>query len=135
MHIKTTLAALLVYSLALPVLAQPAPAIPAASASQSASAAPARNPSATPGIDQRIVNQEKRIDQGVKSGALTAPEATRLEKREDRIKADTAAAKADGVVTKQERTQLQGELSQQSRTIHRAKHDRQHQGKGRHRGR
>lgn len=86
----------------------------------------AADPVATPGIDQRLQNQEKRIDQGVKSGALTGQEATRLERREAKIEGDVAKAKADGVVTPQERKRLNRELDNQSRAIHREKHDRQH---------
>ena len=39
---------------------------------------------ATPGIDKRQANQEKRIEQGVKSGELNKKEAARLEKRQDK---------------------------------------------------
>src|SRR5882672_10585670 len=38
----------------------------------------------TPRIDQRQQNQERRIEQGEKSGALTQKEAARLEKAQDR---------------------------------------------------
>ena len=86
----------------------------------------AADPAATPGIDQRLQNQEKRIEQGEKSGALTGKEAARLEKRETKIQGDVAKAKADGVVTPQERKRLNKELDNQSRQIHHEKHDRQH---------
>lgn len=86
----------------------------------------AADPAATPGIDQRLQNQEKRIDQGVNSGALTGREAARTERREAKIEGDVAKAKADGVVTRQERKRLSNELDHQSRAIHREKHDRQH---------
>ena len=84
------------------------------------------NPAATPGINQRIQNQDRRIEQGEKSGALTPREAERLEKREAKIKTDVAKAKADGVVTAQERHKINKELDQQSKAIKREKHDRQH---------
>jgi len=86
----------------------------------------AADPAATPGGDQRLQNQEKRIDQGVNSGALTGREAARMERRETKIEGDLAKAKADGVVTPQERKRLNKELDHQSRVIHREKHDRQH---------
>ena len=108
--IKTTLAALLIGAFTLPALGQ----------------APAKDPAATPGIDQRQVNQEKRIDQGVKSGQLNQKEATRLEKREAKLEADKQAAKADGKVTKEERRTLNREADRDSRAIHREKHDAQH---------
>lgn len=113
------------------------------SASVLAQPAPAKDPAATPQIDKRIANQEKRIEQGAQSGALTPRETKRLEQGEIRIKADETAAKADGKVTRQERQQLQRELNQESRAIAREKHDRQrdrnHDGhpdhpQGKHRG-
>jgi hypothetical protein len=91
-----------------------------------APAGPAKDPAATPGIDKRIDNQQKRIDEGVKSGELNRREATRLQAGEDKLKADTAAAKADGVVTKDERRALNQEANRNSRAIAREKHDRQH---------
>jgi hypothetical protein len=39
----------------------------------------ARDPAATPRLDQRQANQEKRIEQGVASGQLTEKEAARME--------------------------------------------------------
>ena len=57
------------------------------------------DPTATPRIDQRQVNQQKRIAQGVASGQLTPQETANLQKRESKIAADEAAAKADGKVT------------------------------------
>ena len=84
-----------------------------------------KDPLATPRIDQRQANQEKRIDQGIASGALTTKEATRLDKREAKIESDKLAAKADGKVTGAERRKLQHEENHASRAIHRQKHDRQ----------
>ena len=111
MKLKTTLIALSLTVLTLPAFAQTS--MP-------------RDPAATPGIDKRLDNQEKRIEQGEKSGALTPREANRLEKREARTEADLAAAKSDGKVTKLERKGLHQELNHNSRAIHRQKHDRQH---------
>src|SRR3954462_13383200 len=80
---------------------------------------------ATPNIDKRQANQEKRIEQGVKSGELTKKEANRLEKREAKLESDKQKAKADGVVTKQERKKLQHEANNDSKAIYRQKHDAQ----------
>ncbi len=80
---------------------------------------------ATPGIDKRQANQERRIEQGVKSGELTKKEAARLEKREGKLQADKEKAAADGKVTKQERRQLNREASRDSKAIYRQKHDAQ----------
>ena len=80
---------------------------------------------ATPNLDKRQANQERRIDQGVKSGELTKKEAARLEKREAKLEADKQKAKADGVVTKKERAKLQHEANRDSKAIYRQKHDAQ----------
>jgi len=46
-------------------------------------AAPATAAStATPRVDQRQANQDRRIDQGIASGQLTRPEARRLERQQ-----------------------------------------------------
>jgi hypothetical protein len=82
---------------------------------------------ATPNIDKRQANQEKRIEQGVKSGELTKKETARLEKREGKLQADKEKAKADGVVTKKERAKLQHEANRDSKAIYRQKHDAQKQ--------
>lgn len=82
-------------------------------------------PLATPRIDQRQVNQQKRIDQGVTSGQLTSRETARLGKREGKIAADEAKAKSDGKVTRAERRHLRREEDRASRAIYRQKHDRQ----------
>ncbi|MGE5027895.1 MAG: hypothetical protein ACM3JK_05415 [Betaproteobacteria bacterium] len=86
----------------------------------------AADPAATPGIDQRLQNQEKRIEQGERSGALTGREAARTERNQAKIRHDVTVAKADGVVTPQERRHLNKELDRQNRAIYREKHDRQH---------
>ena len=88
---------------------------------------PAAGSTATPGIDKRQANQEKRIEQGVKSGELNKKEAARLEKREDKLQADKLKAQADGTVTKKERKQLNREADRDSKAIYRQKHDAQKQ--------
>lgn len=80
----------------------------------------------TPVVDQRQINQEARIQQGVASGELTKREAARLERGQERVERMEANAKADGVVTKKERAQLQHAQNVESRRIARQKHDRQH---------
>ena len=82
-----------------------------------------KDPLATPKIDHRQANQEKRIDQGVASGALTTNEAAKLNKREAKIESDKLAAKSDGQITPAERHKLNHELNQNSRAIKREKHD------------
>ncbi|MSQ70946.1 MAG: hypothetical protein EXR27_06595 [Betaproteobacteria bacterium] len=80
----------------------------------------------TPNLDRREANQQRRIDEGVKSGQLTPRETAMLERREGSLNANEAKAKADGVVTPKERAQLQREANRDSRAIAREKHDRQH---------
>ena len=89
-------------------------------------AAQSKDPAATPGVDKRQEVQQKRIDQGVQSGRLNQKEATRLERRQERIEKMEDKAKADGVVTKQERKKLHHAQNQESRRIHHERHDRQH---------
>jgi uncharacterized membrane protein YebE (DUF533 family) len=81
---------------------------------------------ATPRIDQRQANQERRIEQGVKSGELTSREAARLEKGQAKVRRMEARAKADGVVTAQERRQITREQDRQSKRIAHEMHDAQH---------
>jgi hypothetical protein len=83
----------------------------------------------TPRVDARERNQQKRIEQGVKSGQLTARETRTLERQEGRIRADKMLAKSDGVVTKAERHKLHRELNRESHRIYRKKHnERVHHG-------
>jgi len=80
---------------------------------------------ATPNIDQRQANQEKRIDQGVASGALNKREANRMKKQQTRIDGLENRAKADGTVTKRERAKIAKTQSNTSKRIYRQKHDAQ----------
>lgn len=83
-------------------------------------------PPATPRVDKREANQQRRIDEGVKSGQLTPREAARAEKGQARIEKMEERAKADGKVTPKERAHLQHAQNRESRQIAREKHDRQH---------
>lgn len=77
-------------------------------------------------VDQRQVNQEMRIQQGVDSGALTAREAAKLERGQVGVQRMEARAAADGTVTPREENRLQRAEDLQSQKIFREKHDRQH---------
>ena len=79
----------------------------------------------TPRIDQRQENQQKRIDQGVQSGALNQKEAARLEKGQARVQKMENKAAADGKITAKERRKIEHAQDQQSRKIHRERHDKQ----------
>ena len=86
---------------------------------------PAYAQTATPGIDQRQMNQEQRIDQGIASGQLTQRETNRLERGQDRVDNLENRAKSDGVVTARERARVQHAQNVESKRIYRQKHDRQ----------
>ena len=79
----------------------------------------------TPVVKERQENQQKRIAEGVKDGELTAKETKHLEGREVKIQKDKKEAKADGVVTPQEKAKLHREQNRASRAIYRQKHDAQ----------
>jgi hypothetical protein len=79
---------------------------------------------ATPGVDQRQVNQQGRIAQGAASGQLTPVETQRLEKQQARINRAENRAKADGKVTPHERRMLKHKQNRASRNIHRLKHNK-----------
>lgn len=81
--------------------------------------------SETPVMDQRQMNQEQRIDQGVASGQLNRREANRLERQQNRIDRMENKAKADGVVTDRERARIGAAQKHASRDIAREKHDGQ----------
>ena len=89
-----------------------------------ATTAPA-DPTATPRIDKRQANQQKRIDQGLASGSLTQKEADRLKAEQARNARAEEKAKADGVVTNKERARLNARENRSSKHIARQKHDRQ----------
>ncbi len=79
----------------------------------------------TPVIDQRQMNQEQRIDQGISSGQLNRREAGRLDRQQDRIDRMEDRANADGVMTRKERARIGTAQNRASRHIAREKHDRQ----------
>jgi hypothetical protein len=83
----------------------------------------AQDKTATPKVDRRERRQQKRIEQGEKSGQLTPREARNLERRESKIQRDKAKAKSDGKVTPAERRKLNREENRTSRAIHRKKHN------------
>lgn len=80
----------------------------------------------TPRIDQRQENQQKRIDQGVKSGELNQKEAARLQKGQAQVQKMENKAAADGTITKKERHRIEHKQDTHSKRIHRQKHDAQH---------
>ncbi|MFO1285321.1 MAG: hypothetical protein U1F49_01490 [Rubrivivax sp.] len=71
----------------------------AAEAHQTTAPAAAGSAAATPRIDHRQADQERRIDQGVASGQLTGRETRRLEAQQGHIDRVEDRARADGKVT------------------------------------
>lgn len=72
---------------------------------------------------QRNVNQQDRIEQGLKSGQLSTGEAARLEKGEARVDKMEANANKDGTLTDAEKARIQKAQDKESRAIDRAKHN------------
>lgn len=77
----------------------------------------------TPRYDARQEHQRERIVNGVRSGELTMRETRRLAAGQVHLNRVERRAKADGVVTRRERGHMQHKANQQSRRIHRHKHD------------
>jgi hypothetical protein len=73
----------------------------------------------------RLQKQAKRISSGVASGSLTRGEAKNLRNHAEEIRDVKEGARADGVVNNEEREYLDGLKDQQSKRIHRQKHDDQ----------
>ncbi len=76
-------------------------------------------------VDARQANQEKRIEQGVATGALTPRETRKLAHEQKHVATAEAHAKADGSVTSAERKKLHHLQSAASKDIARQKHDAQ----------
>jgi len=89
-------------------------------ASQAQAPAP---PVTTGSIVQRDVNQEKRIEQGLQSGALNTREAARLEREEARVDRLEANAMKDGKLSAQEKARITRAQNEVSHDIAAAKHN------------
>jgi uncharacterized membrane protein YebE (DUF533 family) len=87
----------------------------------------AQDTTSTRRIDKRQANQERRIEQGEKSGQLTPREAARLERGQAHVQKMEDKAVADGKVTPRERAKIERAQNRESRKIRREKHDAQHQ--------
>ncbi len=76
-------------------------------------------------IDQRQDYQQDRIERGIRDGQITRSEASRLEQGERSIDRAQARARADGVVTPQERARIDRMTDREGRKIYQQSHDRQ----------
>jgi methionine-rich copper-binding protein CopC len=76
-------------------------------------------------INQRKVDQQDRIANGVKNGKLTAGQTARLEHQEAGINKEERGMRAqdNGHLTKQDRQTIHAQQNQESRRIYRDKHD------------
>jgi hypothetical protein len=72
---------------------------------------------------QRNINQQQRIEQGVKNGSLTNREAGRLEHGQAHVDRMEARAGRDGHVGPREERRIQTAENHQSGAIHRQRHD------------
>ena len=77
------------------------------------------------GIDQRQDYQQNRIERGIQSGQITESEAYRLRQGELAIDRAQARARADGMVTQQERNRIDNMTDRQGQQIYRQSHDSQ----------
>jgi predicted transglutaminase-like cysteine proteinase len=72
---------------------------------------------------QRNVNQQQRVEQGVKSGELSNHEVGKLERGQARVDRAEAVAGADGHVGDHEQNRIQRKEDHQSGVIFRKKHN------------
>lgn len=83
------------------------------------------NRHAAPTIDQRQAAQERRIEHGARTGALTPRETARLERDQAHIQRMEDRARADGQLTFRERARIERAQDHAGRRIAHARHDRQ----------
>ena len=74
-------------------------------------------------IVQRDVNQQTRIEQGLKSGQLSTGEASQLEHGEARIERTEARDLSKGPLTQQEKSQINRMQNNESHAIYQDKHN------------
>ena len=70
-----------------------------------------------PEIREKIANQQKRIDEGIKSQQLTLNESKILQGNLDKIQEEEANFRADGTLTKEDKTELLGLLEDNNKMI------------------
>lgn len=72
---------------------------------------------------QRDINQENRIEQGLKSGQLSTGEAARLERGEAQINRMESEALKNGTLSPKEASRIQRAQNRESESINRSKHN------------
>lgn len=75
-------------------------------------------------VNQRLDNQQARINQGVANGTMTGKQAAKDEKHDENIAQREAVdeSKHDGHITKAERARLNKSENKNSKRIHQQKH-------------
>jgi len=88
-------------------------------------AAAIAQPPTGPTINQRKVDQQDRIAQGVRSGQLTPRETAHLERQESRINHEEHVMRAEdhGRLTRQDRRILTRQQNRESARIYKDKHN------------
>jgi len=78
-----------------------------------------------PEVTRRQINQQKRINQGVKIGELTPHETRKLERQQGRIqtKKEVDKTRNGGTLTARNKAQLNRMENRSSRNIYRKKHN------------
>lgn len=77
-------------------------------------------------VNQRQCNQQKRVYNGVQSGALTQKEAAKLQRRQYQLaKTEQAFRRSGGGLTRAERVKLENGQDALSRNVYHQKHDAQ----------
>src|SRR5689334_17920185 len=74
-------------------------------------------------VIQRDVNQQERIEQGLKSGELNTKEAAKLERGEANIDKMQQKALSDGKMTPAEKARIERAQNAESKAIYDAKHN------------
>lgn len=79
----------------------------------------------TPSDVQRNVNQQQRIEAGLKSGQLSTREAGKLERGAAKVEKIEANAGKDGTISAREQARINAAQNRESQAIYRQKHDAQ----------
>ena len=77
-------------------------------------------------VNQRLDNQNQRIDQGEKSGELSPGQAKQLHREDHRMRKEerNMAARDGGHISKRDQAKLNRQENRTSKQIHREKHPR-----------
>ncbi|MCE2963912.1 MAG: hypothetical protein ACK5UE_05365 [Chitinophagales bacterium] len=73
--------------------------------------------------DMNFKGERARVKQGIKSGEITRREAAKIHKEKQDVRQAKQNAKADGVVTVEERKEVAKQDRQLDKTIKRTKHN------------